>query len=241
MVCETIGGAAGTYFYETNIAFNMSKVRFSLHCLNKTPQSWIFGIYINQMEAEHAGLDGIPWKQVYVAGPTGEQIISWTTTYEVCVVKPNPDDPKHYYPTVCIPATPGQFYEAYTDHQGAINLRHRASAPVDKKTSAEEIFNIYNKATKSLNLGIMMDGALIAFNFTKPGLQSQYLVHPRRYYIGCFTTLEPDSGNTSLIPVPCIFPQGKNNATVCARMKENGQYVLEDPNFSLEHPHSARL
>ena len=219
-----------SHFYQTNIAFNMSVENFSLECKDKTPQSWIFGIYQNQTQAENSGLVGIAWKQVSVGPKTGVQIIPWSTTYEVCVVKKKLDE-NSYYPTIRIPATPGGLYEAYTDDNGATQLRSRE--PVDKISEVVNI-EILNNVTpaKDLNLGVIMDGDIIQFNYTKPGLQSGYKVHPE-FYIGCFNKVKQGDlvdGNTSFPPVQCIFPQGKFKAFVSAVVKD-GKYVLEDPTF----------
>ena len=204
----------------------MAAAKFTFNGKNYTEQGWHFALY--QKYPQELGLKSIAWKQLVLSksqttDPTHGSI-SWSMDFKVTVAKQQSGD--IYTGGVELVAKEGYNYEAVMDG-GYVQINE-----IGKGNPG--YINFKNNTKSKQNLGLEIDGSLVALQEVVPGgVNAQFQITPT-YYLGLFSNLTIGSlvsSDVEVGPVEIKIPDGKNTVEVDAVNKE-GVDSLSPPKYS---------
>ena len=185
---------------------------FTIRFKNETKHSYHFGVY--QTLPLSPGLKSVVWKSEGVPS-YGSAQVNWSLNYATAVTEWERND------TVCtgkqiVPATTGNIYRC-----GIVEGDIPSISPEGKPGRDGQIALI-NDTNKQLNLGLAIDGHVVATNLVGGGEGINFVVSAQ-YYVACYRGITQgqlvDMG-VELGPVEVKFENGITSATVTAATED---------------------
>lgn len=199
----------------------MTTKKFTFKATNDTTQGWDFVLYQQSSKT-------IAWRVLSLSRPQTSPtcgIIPWTWSYQVTVPQSN-DAPNVFIGGITQDAQVGHKYEL-VEEEGFLQIN-------DLGKEEDGYISFKNSCNKVQNLGLMLDGSLVAMQYQVHGaVTAQFKIIPE-YYCGLYTNLAQGDfvpSDSPVKPVQILFPNGMNHASLSAEIKD-GQVLLMEPTYT---------